>query len=268
MRMATLPGNHPLTTQIRSARRNQKRHKSPLHQLFNNFNINPNAMGTIQPIRNPPQWSPRVTIDMADDAIYAALQDIRAENEDDVCLYSDRSGFKGKIGAAILRRGGETKRSLKFHLGTEKDHTVFEGEEVGMILAAELLQGEQRTRKVSLGIDNKAAIAAARSHKAKSGHYLMDHFHHTLIAALQTIEVNKIIIQWTPGHLGILGNEEANAEAKETARGTTSAPHLLPKVLRMRDRITRTLPMSKTARKRVFNASTKALHIQIFQTSP
>ena len=205
---------------------------------------------------------------MANDAIYTALQDIRAENEDDVCLYSDESGFEGKIGAAILRRGGETKRSLKFHLGIEKDHMVFKGEEVGLILVAELLRGERRTRKVSLGIDNKAAITAARSHKAKSGHYLMDHFHHTLIAALQTIEANEIIIQWTPGHSGILGNEKANTEAKEAARDTTSAPHLLPKVLRMRDGTTRTLPTSKTARKRVFNASTKALHIRIFQTSP
>ena len=57
---------------------------------------------------------------MVNDPVDAILQDVRAETEDDVCIYSDSSGFEGKIGgAAVLRRGGEKKKMLKFHLGPE-----------------------------------------------------------------------------------------------------------------------------------------------------
>ena len=151
--------------------------------------------------------------------------------------------------------------------GTDKEHTVFEGEELGMILAAKLLQGERRVRLVSLGIDNKVAIAATKAYKSKPGHYLMDLFHHTLTAALQTIEANKITMRWTPGHSGIPGNEEANAEAKEAAKGSMAHPNHLPKALKSRGTM-RVLPISKSAKKQTFTAANNALHQRIFQSSP
>jgi hypothetical protein len=48
---------------------------------------------------------------------------------------------------------------MRYELGSAKDHTVYEGEVMGMILAVELLKRERRrVRMVSLGIDNTAAI--------------------------------------------------------------------------------------------------------------
>ena len=140
LRMATLPSNHPITKHVKSALRNRKRHKSPLHRLFSAFRIDVGQLETINPVRHHPKWKPNVIINMADDPADAILQDVRAEIEEDVCLHSDSSGFEGKIGgAAVLRRRGEKKKTLKFHLGSETQHTVYKGEEVGMILAAELL---------------------------------------------------------------------------------------------------------------------------------
>ena len=50
---------------------------------------------------------------MVDSPVDAILQDVCTETEDDICIYSDGSGFEGKIGgAAVLRRGGEKKKTL------------------------------------------------------------------------------------------------------------------------------------------------------------
>jgi ribonuclease HI len=43
---------------------------------------------------------------------------------------------------------------------------------------------------------------------------------------------NSIPIRWTPGHVGIEGNEKADIEAKKAARGLTSETKSLPNTLR------------------------------------
>ena len=245
--MASLPPSHPLKKHIKAAARNRKRYKSPLHQLYDAFSIDVKEMETINPTRHHPKWSPKLKIIIHDDPLDTIAHDIQAEIENDICLYSDGSGFEGSIGgAAVLKRGGRTKKTLKFHLGSDKKHTVYEGEEVGMILAAELIRNEHQARKISLGVDSKAAIQAARSSKTAPGHYLMDLFHETLASTLETVEAEEITIRWTPGHVGIPGNEEADVAAKEAAQGTTSTPTLLPSTLKC-GRTKTTLPTSKPA---------------------
>ncbi|KIK76287.1 hypothetical protein PAXRUDRAFT_36929 [Paxillus rubicundulus Ve08.2h10] len=95
---------------------------SLLHRLLAEFNIDPRNMEKIEPLRHYPKWQPDVIIDAKDDT-------------EDVCLYSDGSGLEGGI-------GGAAKKTLRFHLGKVTEHTVYEGEFVGMILAMELLKGE------------------------------------------------------------------------------------------------------------------------------
>jgi hypothetical protein len=65
-------------------------------------------------------------------------------------------------------------------LGSGNEHTVYEGEPVGMILAVELLREEGGLGSLSLGVDNQAAIAASGAFNSKPGHYLMDIFHDDL----------------------------------------------------------------------------------------
>jgi len=51
-------------------------------------------------------------------------------------------------------------------LGSDKEHTVCEGELVGMMLAMELLK-EGGLGSLALGVDNQAAIAATGAFNSK-----------------------------------------------------------------------------------------------------
>ena len=54
-------------------------------------------------------------------------------------LYSDRLGLDGQVGAAaVLFMQGEEPKVMRFHLRTIADHTVYEAELVGLLLALHL----------------------------------------------------------------------------------------------------------------------------------
>ncbi|KAE9407131.1 hypothetical protein BT96DRAFT_750408, partial [Gymnopus androsaceus JB14] len=51
----------------------------------------------------------------------------------------DGSGYKGGVGAAaVLYRDGEEIETVRFRLGSDDDHEVFEAEIVGLILSLHL----------------------------------------------------------------------------------------------------------------------------------
>ncbi|KAG2343931.1 hypothetical protein BDR05DRAFT_863909, partial [Suillus weaverae] len=116
-------------------------------------------------------------------------------------------------------------------LGSDCEHTVYEGELVGMILAIEMLREEGGRGTMSLGIDNQVAICATKVFISKPGHYFMDKFHDDLRKLIPVHDDRKLTVRWTPGHQRIPGNEAADEQAKKAARGESSAPKELPKSL-------------------------------------
>jgi ribonuclease HI len=243
LRMAALPPSHPLEKHVKAATRNRKHNKSPLYHLFNAFEVKVSAMETISPVCHPQKWTSKLNIINHDNSQDTILSDIQAETEDDICIYWDSSGFEESIGgSAVMKRGSIMKKTLRFHLGSDKKHMVYEGEIVGMILVAEMIHNTPCTEKISLGVDSKVAIQAANSSIAGPGHYLMDLFHKTLTSTLEMVGANRIILRWTSGHTGIPGNEEADMQAKEAARGSTSNPSLLPKTLKYAKKSSPSLP--------------------------
>lgn len=82
------------------------------------------------------------------------------ELKDVVQVFTDRSGHNGGVGAAaVLIREGQAPRSLKYHLGSIRKHTVYEAEVVSLSLAAKLIATERNMiYPASIFIDNQAAI--------------------------------------------------------------------------------------------------------------
>ncbi|KAG2065355.1 hypothetical protein BDR04DRAFT_1033014, partial [Suillus decipiens] len=130
-------------------------------------------------------------------------------------------------------RNGEVIRSLRFYLGKDTEHMVYEGELVGMILAVQLIKSEggDRGGTMSLGLDNQAVIRAMAAFNSQPGHYLMDIFHNNLHQIIPSNDERKLTVRWTPGHKGIPGNEAADGEVKRAARGEMSNSQSLPRSL-------------------------------------
>lgn len=275
LRIATLPDTHPLARGVKAAfnfcaKRNfegRKRHPSPLHRLLNEFRIDPTKIEKVQPIRHYPKWQADVEIQIARDQESAAKEDEIAREEWRV--YSDGSAVEGGVGgAAVLMRGDAVEKERRFHLGTTEEHTVYEGEIVGMILAVQLLREAGGEGTMALGVDNQAAIKATSAFSSQPGHYLMDHFHDDLRQLLPNNDGRKLIIRWTPGHIGIQGNEAADEQAKRAAKGEGSAGTSLPCSLQSKQRLPKTLPTSKSALQQSFRAAIKKEAIRIMQKSP
>ena len=97
-----------------------------------------------------------------------------------VRIYSDGSGFEGRIGAAALLYIKERLvKVLRVYLGTSQEHTVYEAEGVGLVLGMHLLIGlsRQLSRTTILGTDNQAIIKALGNQLPHAGQYILDAIH-------------------------------------------------------------------------------------------
>ena len=64
-----------------------------------------------------------------------------------------RSGHDGKIGAAaVMMTDGMEIQTLRYHLGSETEHTVYEAEVIAVILALHMLTTlKRKLKKVTIG---------------------------------------------------------------------------------------------------------------------
>jgi hypothetical protein len=139
LRMLTLPDNHPLHTHLQKASNYVKAHRSPLHELLRAHNLQAGNIEHIEPIRHKPSWTPPLHATTITEEKEAMAYD--RHNTAMVRIYADGSGHEGGVGAAaILYINGTKRDSLQYYLGTDKQHTVYEAEVVGLILAATMLQ--------------------------------------------------------------------------------------------------------------------------------
>src|SRR6202041_1502062 len=117
LRLATLPRSHPLFEHVRrAARRRVKRHPTPLHEVFHDFDIRPGDLEKVEPARISPKWKPPFRV-----AVAKSREEAIQWDEDDsaaVQVYTDGSGKDGKIGAAaVLYLNGRRRSAIRYHLG-------------------------------------------------------------------------------------------------------------------------------------------------------
>ena len=244
--MSTLPRSNPIHKEIRQAARLRKRHRSPLHHLAATFSTHPKQVEEIKALRHSPKWTPLTNIVIDEDTEEAIKRAQEADEE--VQIFTDGSGINNSIGAvAILCRQGQADKVLWFHLGSQSHYTVYNGEQVGMLLGAELLRREANVHSIYMGVDNQAAIAATVSRNCHSGHSLTDLFLQTLQTALNKHDLQSLPVRWVlAGHTNIAGNEAVDVEAKKAAEGEMSCTDLLPSVLRRKHAPVH-LPYNKSA---------------------
>ena len=240
VRLATLPQRHPLYKHMQHAAKHVgiQRHRTSIHNLLAAFSTFPDETETIDTVSHKmsSRCTPYIPHIAADKA--KAIKE-HEELQDEIKLYSDGSAHSGGVGAAaILIRPGKEPRSLAYHLGSDRHHTVYEAEIVGLTLAAKLLlTEEQPISPISIFIDNKAAIQSGASPSTTAGSYLIDKFSRLTRAIEKKFQGQgnefQLTVRWIPGHKGVQGNELADEEAKRAAESpdNSSARRRLPKYL-------------------------------------
>ena len=248
LRLARLPQTHPLHTKMKwIERHNVKRHRSALHSLIHTLEVKPSKIETSIPFTLHPGCSPPFYKSIASND-KEAIEDFK-KNRDETKVFTDGSSTDGKVGASAVLYVNDTKvATLRFHLGAASEHTIFEAELVGMIMATHLVSTvDNLPLPASIFVDNQAAILAGERPTSKPGHYLSVKFREIVQEVHDRLKLSKndISVRWIVGHRNIRGNEEADKEAKKAATDENSMSPVdqLPAILKAR------LPISTSALK-------------------
>ena len=188
----------------------------------------------------PPTYKRAFTATIADSKEDSIKEE--AKDDSDIRIYTDGSGFEGNVGAAavLYRKGAkEPEKVLCYHLGSLKKHTTFEGEAVGSMLAAWMLQGRPEVgwSKITNYTDSQAFIRATGARKSGPGQYLVMEYLSLTEAmnndtnSLHPTGTVKFVLKWVAAHKGVAGNERVDEEAKKAAQGESSPLEELPPIL-------------------------------------
>ena len=179
IRLAAHPDTHPLHAPIRRAAGHYvSSHRSSLHRLTHFFKVQPTEIKALIPARRAPTSNLKCPYKTHIAVTRESAAKEHHELQDKIQVYSDGSGHDGKIGAAaILFCVGAHPRTLCYYLGTDKEHTVYEAEMVGLTLAAKLLATERDLIfPLSISVDNQEALLSGESFQSNPGSYLATKF--------------------------------------------------------------------------------------------
>jgi len=235
-RLLALPDSNPAAVYARKAiKKSPKAHRSPLHHIFHSptsFQWNKNSeVECINPADvDCSPWTPRLaTIHIAaskEEAIADHAKWIASE-DDTLFAYTDGSLIPEiGVGASAVYTNIDVEAAVR--VGSELEHTVYEGELLGQLLAVDLLPDTpfpSLARTLRIFSDNTASVIAhTRPNTASPGQHLRHLFRNSLTRFLTFNPLLKVDIHWCPGHKGIPGNEQADFLAKSAAAPDPDSP--------------------------------------------
>jgi ribonuclease HI len=123
-----------------------------------------------------------------------------------------------------------------YTVGPDTEHTVFEGEAIGVLMGLHLADTSAMARNgapVSINLDNQAVITSLSNQKPRPSQTILDWIHDALEEFDEDV-LDALELIWVPGHSGSRGNEAADKAAKRAAEGETSSRKELPRCIRKR----------------------------------
>jgi len=223
--------------------------------------IKPNTLETIDTLRRSPRWRSPIETEILPTK-EAALH-AEKEREVNVKVYSDGSGQDGQIGAAaVLVYGHREPRVARHYLGLDTEHTVYEGECVGQLLALGLIQQTKANLShadTAFMVDNQPSIRAHHSRRPRPGSYIINGIHDSYQKTHNRHNGISIKIHWIPSHKGIHFSDAVDEEAKKAAKGAQYNCNNQVSILR------RPLPISRSAKRQHLKASTKKQYSRKFK---
>ncbi|KXN87336.1 hypothetical protein AN958_08961 [Leucoagaricus sp. SymC.cos] len=156
------------------------KHLSNLHILLKRYSLNPQRIKTIHPpkfiLADPIPIETKVA-DSREESILSERSNIAKYK-----IFSDRSGYKGQVGAAAVLMEANNPvplKTLHYHLGSLKEYTTYKAEAVGAIMAVHLMKKvAQRDsgQEISHYADNQSIIKVLTLRKGQTRQYLIESY--------------------------------------------------------------------------------------------
>ena len=149
-----------------------------------------------------------------------------AYEEDYIIMYTDRSmtekdhEHQTGVGWVVYWKGLERRNGRE---GMGELAKVYDAEMLALLRGLETViefqqetpNANRRCMRIILFADNTASVTAIMKEDPRSSQQILQKFIETAITFLNTNRRVTIKISWVPGHMGIEGNDRADALAKE-----------------------------------------------------
>ncbi|XP_063854131.1 uncharacterized protein LOC135096523 [Scylla paramamosain] len=190
--------------------------------------------------RAPPPWEPPAAefsaTQLPASKALCAVEEMRQHafmamaqvtEPDSVVYYTDGSADpdSGRTGAAAITRGAEVCERTPDHCST------LQTELVAILLALEHAQ-HRRERTVVLHTDSRTGLQALQQPYPSDNVGLVT----AILGSLQSLAAQgrRVRLNWIPSHVGVRGNEAADAAAKRAASGPQVTRHVPPSLSQVR----------------------------------